>query len=145
MGGTFGEVHGAKLVGLLRAACDGAGRGPGAVLLLLDTGGVRLQEANAGELAISEIIHAIFEVRSAGIPVLALIGGRAGAFGGGGIITACCQPHRRFGARSRRRQWTEVIEINKGVEEFDFKDRALVWRVCGARTRSDPPAVRTAT
>ena len=29
----------------------------------------------------------------------------------------------------------EVIEINKGVEEFDSKDRALVWRVCGARTR----------
>jgi hypothetical protein len=36
------------------------------VLLLLDTGGVRLQEANAGELAISEIIRAIVEVRSAG-------------------------------------------------------------------------------
>jgi malonate decarboxylase beta subunit len=29
----------------------------------------------------------------------------------------------------------EVIETNKGVEEFDSKDRALVWRVCGARTR----------
>jgi malonate decarboxylase beta subunit len=28
-----------------------------------------------------------------------------------------------------------VIETNKGVEEFDSKDRALVWRVCGARTR----------
>jgi malonate decarboxylase beta subunit len=29
----------------------------------------------------------------------------------------------------------EVIETNKGVEEFDSKDRALVWRICGARTR----------
>src|SRR4051812_13490845 len=36
LGGAFGEVHGAKLVGLLRAARDGAGQGgPGAVLLLL--------------------------------------------------------------------------------------------------------------
>ncbi len=44
LGGAFGEVHGAKLIGLLRAARDGAGRGgPHAVLLLLDTGGVRLQ------------------------------------------------------------------------------------------------------
>src|SRR5580693_8383925 len=140
LGGAFGEVHGAKLVGLLRAARDGAGPGgppggPGAVLLLLDTGGVRLQEANAGELAISEIIRAIVEVRSAGIPVLALVGGRAGAFGGGGIITACCSriivsEHARVSVSG-----PEVIETNKGVEEFDSKDRALVWRVCGARTR----------
>ena len=136
LGGAFGEVHGAKLVGLLRAARDSAGPGgPRAVLLLLDTGGVRLQEANAGELAISENIRAILEVRSAGIPVLALVGGRAGAFGGGGIITACCSriivsEHARVSVSG-----PEVIETNKGVEEFDSKDRALVWRVCGARTR----------
>ncbi len=59
MGGAFGEVHGAKLVGLLRAArADVGPSGPRAVLLLLDTGGVRLQEANAGELAISLRRHA---------------------------------------------------------------------------------------
>jgi len=137
LGGAFGEVHGAKLVGLLRAAREGAGgeHHPRAVLLLLDTGGVRLQEANAGELAISEIIRAIVAVRSAGIPVLALVGGRAGAFGGGGIVTACCSriiasEHARVSVSG-----PEVIETNKGVEEFDSKDRALVWRICGARTR----------
>jgi malonate decarboxylase beta subunit len=135
LGGAFGEVHGAKLLGLLRAARDAGRDGVHAVLLLLDTGGVRLQEANAGELAISEIIHAIIEVRSVGIPVLALIGGRAGAFGGGGITTACCSQivvseHARVSVSG-----PEVIETNKGVEEFDSKDRALVWRICGARTR----------
>jgi malonate decarboxylase beta subunit len=136
MGGAFGEVHGAKLVGLLRAArADVGPGGPHAVLLLLDTGGVRLQEANAGELAISEVIRAIVEARSAGVPVLALIGGRAGAFGGGGIVTACCSrivvsEHARVSVSG-----PEVIETNKGVEEFDSKDRALVWRVCGGRTR----------
>jgi malonate decarboxylase beta subunit len=135
LGGAFGEVHGAKLLGLLRAARDAGPGGVHAVLLLLDTGGVRLQEANAGELAISEIINAIIEVRSVGIPVLALIGGRAGAFGGGGITTACCSQivvseHARVSVSG-----PEVIETNKGVEEFDSKDRALVWRICGARTR----------
>jgi malonate decarboxylase beta subunit len=30
----------------------------------------------------------------------------------------------------------EVIETNKGVEEFDSKDRALVWRITGGRTRT---------
>lgn len=29
----------------------------------------------------------------------------------------------------------EVIETIKGVEEFDSKDRALVWRVTGGKTR----------
>jgi malonate decarboxylase beta subunit len=135
LGGAFGEVHGAKLVGLLRAARDGAETGGPRAVLLLDTGGVRLQEANAGELAISEIIRAIVEARSASVPVLALVGGRAGAFGGGGIITACCSrivvsEHARVSVSG-----PEVIETNKGVEEFDSKDRALVWRVCGARTR----------
>jgi malonate decarboxylase beta subunit len=137
MGGAFGEVHGAKLVGLLRAARDGAGKGgPNAVLLLLDTGGVRLQEANAGELSISEIITGIVGARLAGVPVVALIGGRAGAFGGGSILTACCSSvviskHGRISVSG-----PEVIETNKGVEEFDSKDRALVWRITGGRTRA---------
>ena len=136
MGGTFGEVSGAKIVGVLRAAAAGAKhRGPHAVLLLLDTGGVRLQEANAGELAVSEVIRAIAEARTAGINVVALVGGRAGAFGGGGLITACCgriivSQHGRISVSG-----PEVIETNKGVEEFDSKDRALVWRITGGRTR----------
>ncbi len=132
MGGTFGEVHGAKLVGLLRHARDNA---PQAVLLLLDTGGVRLQEANAGELAVSEIIRAILEARGAGVAVLALVGGRAGAFGGGGIIAACCS---RIVISEQGRtsvSGPEVIETNMGVEEFDSRDRPLVWRTTGGRTR----------
>jgi malonate decarboxylase beta subunit len=136
MGGAFGEVHGAKLTGLLRAARDGAAKGVRAVLLLLDTGGVRLQEANAGELSISETVHAIVEARVAGVPVLALVGGRSGAFGGGGIVTAFCSriivsDHARIGVSG-----PEVIETNKGVEEFDSKDKGLVWRITGGRTRA---------
>ena len=132
MGGTFGEVHGAKLVGLLRYARDHA---PQTVLLLLDTGGVRLQEANVGELAVSEVIRAILEARAAGVVVIAMVGGRAGAFGGGGIITACCS---RIVISEQGRtsvSGPEVIETNMGVEEFDSKDRPLVWRTTGGKTR----------
>ena len=134
MGGTFGEVHGAKLVGLLRYTRDHP-RAARAVLLLLDTGGVRLQEANVGELAVSEIIRAILEARMAGVPVIALVGGRAGAFGGGGIIAACCS---RIVISEQGRisvSGPEVIETNMGVEEFDSQDRPLVWRVTGGKTR----------
>ena len=132
MGGTFGEVHGAKLVGLLRFARDHA---PQAVLLLLDTGGVRLQEANVGELAVSEIIRAIVEARTAGVAVIAMVGGRAGAFGGGGIITGCCSRVVISEQGRTSVSGPEVIETNMGVEEFDSKDRPLVWRTTGGKTR----------
>jgi malonate decarboxylase beta subunit len=132
MGGAFGEVHGAKLVGLLRAARDLKSE---PVLILFDTGGVRLQEANAGELAIAEIMRAIVEARSAGVRVIGLVGGRAGCFGGGGLIAGCCSAlaiseQGRIGVTG-----PEVIETNRGVEEFDSKDRALVWRTVGGRNR----------
>jgi len=132
MGGAFGEVHGAKLVGLLRAALDAK---PAAVLILFDTGGVRLQEANAGETAIAETMRAIVDVRGAGVPVIGLIGGRAGAFGGGGLIAATCS---RLAVSEGGRisvSGPEVIETNKGAEEFDSRDRALVWRTMGGKHR----------
>jgi malonate decarboxylase beta subunit len=134
MGGTFGEVHGAKLVGLLRYARDHQDA-PRVVVLLLDTGGVRLQEANVGELAVSEIIRAILEARMAGVTVIAMVGGRAGCFGGGGIIAGCCS---RIVISEQGRtsvSGPEVIETNMGVEEFDSRDRPLVWRTTGGKSR----------
>ena len=132
MGGAFGEVHGAKLVGLLRAALT---LKAAAVLILFDTGGVRLQEANAGETAIAEVMRAITQVRAAGVPVIGLIGGRAGAYGGGGLIAGTCS--RLVVSESGRISVSgpEVIETNKGAEEFDSRDRALVWRTMGGKHR----------
>jgi malonate decarboxylase beta subunit len=131
MGGAFGEVHGAKLTGLLRAA-----RRLGTnVLILFDTGGVRLQEANAGELAIAEIMRAVIEARRAGVAVIGLIGGRAGCYGGGSLIAGCCS--RLIISEQGRISVSgpEVIETNRGVEEFDSRDRALVWRTMGGKHR----------
>jgi malonate decarboxylase beta subunit len=132
MGGSFGEVHGAKLVGLLRAARD---TGSVPVLVLFDTGGVRLQEANAGELAIAEIMRALIEARLAGVPVLGLIGGRAGCYGGGGLIAGCCSALAVSEQGRISVSGPEVIETNRGVEEFDSRDRALVWRTMGGKHR----------
>lgn len=152
MGGAFGEVHGAKLTGLLRAATL-LGRD---VLILFDTGGVRLQEANAGELAISEIMRAIVDLRRAGNRVIGLIGGRAGCYGGGGLIAGCCSALIVSEQGRISVSGPEVIETNKGVEEFDSRDRALVWRTMGGKHRyliggadgyvaDDPAAFRAAT
>ena len=132
MGGAFGEVHGAKLVGLLRAALAVK---PAAVLILFDTGGVRLQEANAGETAIAEAMRAIADARAAGIPVIGLIGGRAGAYGGGGLIAGTCARLCVSEGGRISVSGPEVIETNKGAEEFDSRDRALVWRTMGGKHR----------
>ena len=134
MGGTFAEVSGAKLVGLVRAARDCKDL-PQTVLLLMDSGGVRLQEANAGELAVAELMRAIVQARCAGVAVIALVGGRAGAFGGAGITAATCSrviisEQGRIGVSG-----PEVIETNKGVEEFDSGDKALVWSIDGGKSR----------
>lgn len=132
MGGAVGEVHGAKIVGLLERALD---EPPDAVLLLVESGGVRLHEANAGLIAISEIMRALMAVRAAGIPVLALNGGRYGCFGGMGIVARLCDgllisEEGRLGLSG-----PEVIETSCGVEEFDASDRALVWRTVGGKHR----------
>ena len=132
MGGAVGEIHGAKLTGLLRAARDIAGT---PVLILFDTGGVRLQEANAGELAISEIMRALVQARAAGVKVIGLVGGRAGCYGGGGLIAGCCSALAVSEQGRISVSGPEVIETNRGVEEFDSKDRALVWRTMGGKHR----------
>ncbi|MCW1983973.1 malonate decarboxylase beta subunit [Xanthomonas arboricola] len=132
MGGGVGEVHGAKLTGLLERA---AATTSDAVLLLLDTGGVRLHEANAGLIAISEIMRATLGARAAGVPVLALIGSGNGAFGGMGIVARCCSAVIMSEEGRLSLSGPDVIETVRGVEEFDARDRALVWRVTGGKHR----------
>lgn len=132
MGGAVGEVHGAKLVGLLERALD---ERPAAVLLVLESGGVRLHEANAGLVGVSEVMRAVLAARAAGVTVLALDGGRFGCFGGMGIVARLCDAvilseEGRLGLSG-----PEVIETTCGVEEFDARDRALVWRTVGGKHR----------
>lgn len=132
MGGAIGEIHSAKIVGILKHCLK---KKPKAMIFLFDSGGVRLQEANAGEIGVAEIIRAILDVRAAGIPVIGAIGGSCGTFGGAGIISGCCDAlivseEARIGVSG-----PEVIETNMGVDVFDSKDRALVWRTYGGKHR----------
>ena len=132
MGGGVGEVHGAKLVGLLRRALR---ERPTAVLLLAESGGVRLHEANAGLIAVSEVMRALLDVRAAGIPVIVLIGGANGCFGGMGIVARCADHIVMSDVGRLAMSGPEVIEASHGVEEFDARDRALVWRTTGGKHR----------
>jgi len=136
MGGGVGEVHGAKLVGLLRRALrDPHGERPDAVVLLAESGGVRLHEANAGLIAVSEVMRALLDVRAAGIPVVVLIGGANGCFGGMGIVARCADHVVMSDIGRLAMSGPEVIEASHGVDEFDARDRALVWRTTGGKHR----------
>ena len=132
MGGGVGEVHGAKLTGLLRRAVRDR---PTAVVLLAESGGVRLHEANAGLIGVSEVMRAMLDARAAGIPVLALIGGANGCFGGMGIVARCADTVVMSDIGRLGMSGPEVIEASYGVEEFDARDRALVWRTTGGKHR----------
>ena len=132
MGGGVGEVHGAKLVGLLRRAVRDR---PDAVLLLAESGGVRLHEANAGLIAVSEVMRGLLDVRAAGIPVIVLIGGANGCFGGMGIVSRCADHIVMSDVGRLAMSGPEVIEASNGVDEFDARDRALVWRTTGGKHR----------
>lgn len=132
MGGGVGEVHGAKLVGLFKRALRTK---PAAVIVLAESGGVRLHEANAGLIAVSEVMRALLDARASGIPVLMLIGGANGCFGGMGLIARCADHVVMSDIGRLAMSGPEVIESSNGVEEYDSRDRALVWRTTGGKHR----------
>jgi malonate decarboxylase beta subunit len=134
-GGSVGEVNGAKIAGTLELALRDAREGRRIFpVLILDTGGIRLQEANLGLLAISEIHSAIVALREF-VPVIGVIAGRVGCFGGMAIAAALCtfligSEVGRLGLNG-----PEVIEEEAGTNEFDAHDRVLIWQTLGCRRR----------
>ena len=134
-GGSLGEVGGAKIAGALELAAEDNRKGiPTAAILLLETGGVRLQEANLGLAAIAEIQAAIVALRQYQ-PVIAVIAGSVGCFGGMSIAAALCSylimtQEGRLGLNG-----PQVIEQEAGVQEYDSKDRPFIWSVTGGQQR----------
>jgi malonate decarboxylase beta subunit len=134
-GGSVGEVSGAKLAGALELALRDAERGrPVRPVLLLETGGVRLQEANLGLAAIAEVHAAIVALRRH-VPVVAVVAGLVGCFGGMSLAAALCS--RLIVTRQARlgMNGPEVIEQEAGLVELDASDRALIWSLMGGEQR----------
>ena len=136
-GGAIGEVSGAKLTAALDLARADNEKGIRTnAVLLLETGGVRLQEANLGLAAVAEIISSIIALRRHA-PVISLTAGTVGCFGGmslaAGVSSYVVMTRQgRLGLNG-----PEVIEEESGVEEFDASDRSLIWSVFGGRQRHD--------
>ncbi|WP_087089018.1 biotin-independent malonate decarboxylase subunit beta [Acinetobacter pittii] len=134
-GGSLGEVGGAKIAGALELAVEDNLKGiPTAAILLLETGGVRLQEANLGLAAIAEIQAAIVNLREYQ-PVIAVVAGSVGCFGGMSIAAGLCSyivmtQEGRLGLNG-----PQVIEQEAGVQEYNAKDRPFIWSITGGNQR----------
>ena len=135
-GGGTGEMSGAKISEALRLAADDCRAGtPTAAVVLFETGGVRLQEANLGLNAVAEICSAVLDLRPMA-PVIGVVAGEVGSFGGMSIAAGLCTrliitPQGRIGLNG-----PAVIEQEGGIDEFDSSDRALIWSIDGGEQRA---------
>jgi malonate decarboxylase beta subunit len=134
-GGSLGEVGGAKIAGALELAAEDNRKGiPTRAVLLLETGGVRLQEANLGLAAIADIHAAIVDLQQYQ-PVVGVVAGSVGCFGGMSIAAALCSyllvtQEARLGLNG-----PQVIEQEAGIEEYDSRDRPFIWSLTGGEQR----------
>src|SRR5258708_8657054 len=137
-GGGIGEVSGAKLTAALDLACrDNENGKPTSAVLLLETGGVRLQEANLGFAAVAEIISSIIALRRY-VPGISVIAGPVGCFGGmslaaGGSSYIVMTPGGRLGLNG-----PEVIAVESGAEELAADDPSLIGSIYSCHQRHDP-------
>jgi len=130
LGGSVGASHGAKLGALFRRAR--AERLP--VLLLAASGGVRLHEANAAELALARALRDLLDARAADVPVFAV--GTGDVFGGMSVLVCACQrlalvPRARLGLSGPK-----VIETARGASEVATADAAAIDALFGAGARA---------
>jgi malonate decarboxylase beta subunit len=134
-GGSLGEVSGAKIAGALELAAEDNRNGiPTRAIVLFETGGVRLQEANLGLAAIAEIHSAIVDLTRYQ-PVVGVIAGRVGCFGGMSIAAGLCSylivtREARLGLNG-----PQVIEQEAGIAEYDSRDRPFIWSLTGGEQR----------
>jgi malonate decarboxylase beta subunit len=135
-GGSMGEISAAKIAGALELAAHDNRRGiPTQALILFETGGVRLQEANLGLAGIAEIQSAIVDLRRYR-PVIGVSAGTVGCYGGMSIAAGLCSylvmtREARLGLNG-----PQVIEQEAGVGEFDSRQRSLIWGLTGGEQRA---------
>ena len=134
-GGSMGEISGAKMAAALDLALRDNQNGMDTqVVLLLETGGVRLQEANLGLAAIADIHSSIVALRQY-VPVIGVVAGAVGCFGGMSIAAALCSTlivtkEARLGLNG-----PAVIEQEAGIEEYDSRNRPFIWSFTGGEQR----------
>jgi malonate decarboxylase beta subunit len=130
-GEAWGDAAVAQLIGLLRAARDRASM---PVLILFDMN-ARPRGRGQSEPAVGELLRTLVGARAAGVPVVGLIGGPAGCYGGGSLVAGCCSAlvvsdRGRIGVAS-----PETLASRAAVAGIDSQDPASIQRALGGRHR----------
>jgi malonate decarboxylase beta subunit len=134
-GGGMGEVSASKIAGALALARHDCENGKLILpVLLLETGGVRLQEANLGEAVVAEIHAEIIALRRH-VPLIGVITGMVGCFGGMSITAGLCSYLVMFPQARLELNGPEVIEQEAGIDELDSSDKHLIWSLMGGEQR----------
>ena len=134
-GGSMGEVSGAKMASALELAAEDNRKGIATqAIMLFETGGVRVQEANLCLAAIADIHSAIVDLRRY-IPVIGIIAGTVGCFGGMSIAAGLCSylivtREARLGLNG-----PQVIEQEAGIDEYNSRNRPFIWSMTGGEVR----------
>lgn len=134
-GGSIGEVVGMKMAMAFHLARKDNEKGiPTRAVLSLESGGVRLQEANIGELVIAEIYSELVALRNY-IPVIVVIAGHTGCFGGMSLAAGLASYVIMTREARLSMNGPEVIEQEAGLEEIVASDKPFVWSMCGGAQR----------
>jgi malonate decarboxylase beta subunit len=134
-GGSLGEVSGEKMTAAIDLARADNEKGiPTSAVILVETGGVRLQEANLGLAATAELMASILALRQLA-PVICLTAGTVGSFGGMSLAVGLASYIAMTREARLGMNGPEVIEQENGVKEFDSSDHALIWAINGGEQR----------
>ncbi len=131
LAGSVGERHGKALQAMFATARR---ERPAAIVLLLASGGVRLHEANAAELALARVLSMMLQARAEGIAVVAV--GVGSVFGGTSVLACAADrlallPDTHIGLSGPK-----VLESVHGKWELDAEDARDVDAVFGAAART---------
>jgi malonate decarboxylase beta subunit len=129
--GSVGANHGDALRALFVRAQQ---ERPAAVVVLLASGGVRLHEANAAELALARALRALFDARIGGVPVLTIVVGDV--FGGSSIVACAADRTAMLTSARIGLSGPKVIESVHGKWELDADRPEDVQAVFGAYARA---------
>jgi len=136
-GGGIGEVSGAKFAGTLEKVLKECENGNKIYpIIIYDTGGVRLQEANYGLLSIAEISAAIVALREY-VPVIGIIPGKVGSFGGMSLTAGLCSALIMTREGRLGMNGPEVVQQEAGIRELDSRNKQLIWKMIGGAVRTE--------
>ena len=136
LGGAVGAMQAERIVAALQEALRLAQTGQVAgVLFFLDSGGVRLHEANPALVGLAQVLKACCALRQAGVPLLCIVDEGGSAFGGAGVLAAAgsalfLAPGAKMGVSGPK-----VLETLLGRANFDAGTAEALEHTFGGAAR----------